>query len=153
MRRRQRGQAIVLIAIMVAVLVGMAALAIDGSRAYTLRRNLQSAVDAAALAAASLPASVLKNPGTTCPAPTDGNAYHNPPYASGAYPPSANVAWLYICYANTPGLDFAVPATNQSQQDLNVILLYSYGPLTPLVTAQFGIFRLAVSVHMTVQGT
>lgn len=50
--RSQRGQAIVLIAIMVAVLVGMAALAIDGSRAYTLRRNLQSAVDAAALAAA-----------------------------------------------------------------------------------------------------
>jgi len=52
MARSQRGQAIVLIAIMIAVLVGMAALAIDGSRAYTLRRNLQAAVDAAALAAA-----------------------------------------------------------------------------------------------------
>jgi Flp pilus assembly protein TadG len=50
--RLQRGQAIVLIAIMLAVLVGMAALAIDGSGAYTLRRNLQAAVDAAALAAA-----------------------------------------------------------------------------------------------------
>ena len=50
--RLQRGQAIVLIAIMIAVLVGMAALAIDGSRAYTLRRNLQGAVDAGALAAA-----------------------------------------------------------------------------------------------------
>jgi Flp pilus assembly protein TadG len=47
----QRGQAIVLIAIMLAVTVGMAALAIDGSRAYTLRRDLQAAVDAAALAA------------------------------------------------------------------------------------------------------
>jgi len=47
----QRGQAIVLIAIMLAVVVGMAALAIDGSRAYALRRDLQSAVDAAALAA------------------------------------------------------------------------------------------------------
>jgi Flp pilus assembly protein TadG len=42
----------VLIAIMLAVLVGMAALAIDGSRAYTLRRDLQTALDAAALAAA-----------------------------------------------------------------------------------------------------
>jgi Flp pilus assembly protein TadG len=52
MVRGQRGQAIVLIAIMIAVLVGMAALAIDGSRAYTLRRNLQAAVDAGALAAA-----------------------------------------------------------------------------------------------------
>lgn len=48
----QKGQAIVLIAIMLAVLVGMAALAIDGSQAYTLRRNLQAALDAAALAAA-----------------------------------------------------------------------------------------------------
>ena len=48
---RQRGQAIVLIAIMLAVIVGMAALAIDGSRAYALRRDLQAAVDAAALAA------------------------------------------------------------------------------------------------------
>jgi Flp pilus assembly protein TadG len=41
-----------LIAIMLAVLVGMAALAIDGSRAYQSRRSLQAAVDAAALAAA-----------------------------------------------------------------------------------------------------
>jgi Putative Flp pilus-assembly TadE/G-like len=41
----------VLIAIMLAVLVGMAALAIDGARAYALRRDLQAAVDAAALAA------------------------------------------------------------------------------------------------------
>jgi Flp pilus assembly protein TadG len=48
----QRGQAIVLIAIMLAVLVGMAALAIDGSRAYAARRDLQAAVDSAALAAA-----------------------------------------------------------------------------------------------------
>jgi Putative Flp pilus-assembly TadE/G-like len=47
----QRGQAIVLIAIMLAVVVGMAALAIDGARAYAVRRDLQAAVDAAALAA------------------------------------------------------------------------------------------------------
>ena len=47
----QRGQAIVLIAIMLAVVVGMAALAVDGSRAYALRRDLQAAADAAALAA------------------------------------------------------------------------------------------------------
>src|ERR1700687_1233873 len=36
---------------MLAVVVGMAALAIDGSRAYASRRDLQAAVDAAALAA------------------------------------------------------------------------------------------------------
>jgi hypothetical protein len=49
--RFQRGQAIVLIAIMLAVVVGMAALAIDGSRAYAFRRDLQAAIDSAALAA------------------------------------------------------------------------------------------------------
>ncbi|HWO45256.1 MAG TPA: pilus assembly protein TadG-related protein, partial [Methylomirabilota bacterium] len=51
-RSTQRGQAIVLIGIMVAVVVGMAALAVDGARAYALRRDLQAATDAAALAAA-----------------------------------------------------------------------------------------------------
>ncbi|HEX2646926.1 MAG TPA: pilus assembly protein TadG-related protein, partial [Candidatus Dormibacteraeota bacterium] len=49
--RAQRGQAIVLIALMLTVIMGMAAIAIDGSRAYALRRDLQAAVDAAALAA------------------------------------------------------------------------------------------------------
>lgn len=47
----QRGQAIVVIALMLTVVIGMAAVAIDGSRAYALRRDLQGAVDAAALAA------------------------------------------------------------------------------------------------------
>ena len=37
---------------MLTVLVGMTALAIDGSRAYALKRDLQAAVDSAALAAA-----------------------------------------------------------------------------------------------------
>src|SRR6202035_529794 len=36
---------------MLAVVFGMAALAIDGSRAYAVRRDLQAAVDAAALTA------------------------------------------------------------------------------------------------------
>src|SRR5258708_12997955 len=49
--RSQEGQAIVLIAIMLAVVVGTAALAIAGARGYALRRDLQAAVDAAALAA------------------------------------------------------------------------------------------------------
>ncbi|HKW69817.1 MAG TPA: pilus assembly protein TadG-related protein [Candidatus Dormibacteraeota bacterium] len=49
--KRQSGQAIVLIAIMLTVLIGMAAIAIDGARAYALRRDMQAAVDAAGLAA------------------------------------------------------------------------------------------------------
>jgi len=105
------------------------------------------------LTANSLPASVLKNSTTPCPAPTDGNAFHNPPFANSAYPPTANQTWLYICYDNNPALDYpAVSPTNLSQHDVNVIVLYTYGPLTPLVTAQFGTFHLAANEHMTVQG-
>jgi Flp pilus assembly protein TadG len=113
--------------------------------------EIKIAVDAE-LVAISLPASTLKNPGTTCPNPTDGNIYHNPPYASSAYPPTANQTWLYICYDNTPGVDFTSPPNGQSLQDLNVIVLYTYGPLTPLVTAQFGTFHIAANTHMTVGG-
>ena len=122
------------------------------THSYLDDSEIKSAVDAE-LATISIPASVLKNPGTTCPNPTDGNAFHNPPYVSSAYPGAANQPWLYICYNNTPGLDFTSPATSQGQLDLNVIVLYAYGPLTPLVTAQFGIFKVASNVHMTVQGS
>ena len=90
---------------------------------------------------------------TTCPSSSDGNSYHNPPYASTAYPASANQPWLYICYNNTSGLDYTSPATNLGQTDLNVIVLYTYGPLTPLVKSQFGVFQVAVNQHMTVQGS
>jgi Flp pilus assembly protein TadG len=116
---------------------------------YLSDLEIKSVVDAE-LATVSIPASTLKNPGATCPTPTDGNLFHNPPYANSAYPTTANQAWLYICYSNTPGQD---PPPNQGQIDLNVIVLYSYGPLTPLITAQFGSFRLASNVHMTVQGS
>jgi Flp pilus assembly protein TadG len=118
---------------------------------YLTDAQIKGTVDAV-LTASSLPASTLKNPSTTCPNPTDGNAYHNPPYANSAYPVGANEVWLYICYDNTPGFDFTTPPTGQSQQDLNVIVLYSYGPLTPLISAQFGTFHLAANEHITVQG-
>ena len=48
----QRGQAIVLLAMMMAILVGFVALAIDSARAFDSRRILQDSVDAASLAAA-----------------------------------------------------------------------------------------------------
>jgi Flp pilus assembly protein TadG len=123
------------------------------SHPYLYDAQIQAAVDAE-LATISLPGSVLKNPGgTTCPAPTDGNSQHNPPYASSSYPPAANQPWLYICYNNTPGLDYTSPATNMGRLDINVIVLYTYGPLTPLVKSQFGFFQLAANQHMTVQGS
>ena len=114
--------------------------------------QIKTAVDAE-LTANSFPPSVLKNSTTPCPAPTDGNSVHNPPYANTSYPSTANQTWLYICYDNNAVLDYpSTPATSLSQHDLNVIVLYTYGPLTPLVTAQFGTFHLAVNMHLTVQG-
>ena len=49
--RGQKGQAIVVIALILTITIGMAAIAIDGSRAYALRRDMQAATDAASLAA------------------------------------------------------------------------------------------------------
>src|SRR5438034_102150 len=50
-RKLQEGQAIVLIALLILVLFGMLGLAIDSGRGYVDRRDQQTAVDAAALAA------------------------------------------------------------------------------------------------------
>src|SRR5256885_15643571 len=122
------------------------------SHPYLYDSEIKATVDAE-LASIGLPASILKNPATTCPNPTDGNSLHNPPYAAAAYPPGANQPWLYVCYNNTAGLDFTSPATNQGQLDLNVIVLYTYGPLTPLVRSQFGVFQVAANQHITVQGS
>ena len=124
----------------------------DLSHPYLDDADIKATVDSE-LATIGLPASVLRNPSTTCPNPTDGNGYHNPPYPSSAYPTAAGQVWLYICYSNTSGLDFTSPATNQGQLDLNVIVLYTYGPITPLVKSQFGIFQVAANQHITVQGS
>src|ERR1700687_1555419 len=50
-RKHQQGQAIVLIALLILVLFAMLGLAIDSGRSYVDRRDQQTAVDAAALAA------------------------------------------------------------------------------------------------------
>src|SRR5881227_1139792 len=47
----QNGQAIVLVALLILVLFGMLGLSVDSGRAYVDRRDQQTAVDAAALAA------------------------------------------------------------------------------------------------------
>jgi Flp pilus assembly protein TadG len=121
------------------------------STPYLDDAQIKAAVDQE-LQAASLPPSVLKNSATTCPSVTDGNAFHNPPYVNSAYPGTANQPWLYICYDNTAGVDFTSPASGQGSQDVNVIVLYTYAPLTPLLGNQFGTFHLASNEHLTVQG-
>jgi Flp pilus assembly protein TadG len=117
------------------------------SHPYLDDAHIKAAVDAE-LASISLPASVLKTSG--CPATSDGNAFHNPPYVTSAYPAASNQPWLYVCFNNS--VDLPSPPASPGQLDLNVIVLYQYGPLTPVITSQFGVFRLAVNDHMTVQG-
>ena len=51
-RLQERGQALVIIALAVVGLFGFSALAIDGSRVFSDRRNAQNAADTAALSAA-----------------------------------------------------------------------------------------------------
>ena len=83
---------------------------------------------------------------SNCPAPSDGNVFHNPPFPNSAYPP-ANQPWLYVCYNNAAG----PPPSNMVGLDLNVIVLYTYSPITPIANQQFGIFHVAVNQHITVQ--
>jgi Flp pilus assembly protein TadG len=52
MKSNQRGQAIVMVGLIIVVLFGFLGLAMDGGRGYLDRRSLQASVDAASLAAA-----------------------------------------------------------------------------------------------------
>src|SRR5438552_8055938 len=95
----QGGQAIVIIALMLTVLIGMVAIAIDGSRAYAVRRDLQAAIDAAALAAADK----LQQTGSYVSAEQAATAIfgsnlrlYNAPACSGYGTPGAS-AWTVTC--------------------------------------------------------
>lgn len=50
--KAERGQALVLVSLMLVVIIGFVGLAVDGGRIYTLRREMQNAADATALAGA-----------------------------------------------------------------------------------------------------
>lgn len=102
-----------------------------------------------------LPPAVLQNPGTTCPAPTDGNTIYNPPYADSTYPTSLNAPSLYICYANTPGLDLTSAPTDNSMKgdDVNVILVMSFGFVSDFMSGVLGnSVHIVANAHMTIGG-
>jgi hypothetical protein len=61
-KRSEKGQVVVLIAVMITVLVGLAAMAIDLSYVFVQRRDMQNAADAGALAGARLVARFSANP-------------------------------------------------------------------------------------------
>ena len=114
--------------------------------------DIQAAVNAQ-LVAGGLPPSVLRTPGT-CPAATDGNSFHNPPYVNSAFPTAANQPWLYICYPDSlDHPDPTNPLTTSSGADLNVVLLMSYGPMTASVpTPLGGILGLSSNLRVRIQG-
>jgi hypothetical protein len=112
---------------------------------YLSDTQIKAAVDVE-LATIGIPASVLKT--SNCPSPSDGNAFHNPPFPNSAYPSTGNQPWLYICYNNAAG---PPPASGIVGFDLNVIVLYTYSPITPVINQQFGLFHVAVNQHITVQ--
>jgi len=92
-----------------------------------------------------------------CPTPTDGNPYHNPPYASSAFPAvgTYNKPNLWICYNNDPEDDLTAPPGNNAHrlQDLNVILLMNYGLVTGFMQSQIGNnIPVAANAHIIVQG-
>jgi Flp pilus assembly protein TadG len=121
---------------------------------YLYDAAIKSSVDAI-LEKSGLPDSVLQNPDTTCPSPTDGNADYNPPYSDSSYPAVVNQPLLFICYDNSPGLDFATaPAGNTYKgDDVNVILLMSFGFAAGFTSGALGnAVHMVANTHMTVGG-
>ena len=98
----------------------------------------------------------------TCPTPTDGNASHNPPFASSAYPTGANQTYLYVCYTTPDGTVTGTQSTPPAPYvsswhlgDVNVILLFNYGLITGFMQDQLqaaGGIKVATNAHFTVQG-
>lgn len=127
----------------------------SGLNPYLYDSAIKSSVDAI-LTHAGLPASTLGNAGgTTCPATADGNASYNPPYRDTIYPASLNQPSLYICYANTPGLDLtsAPPDNSYKGTDVNVILVMSFGFATGFLQGFLGnSVHIVANAHMAVGG-
>jgi Flp pilus assembly protein TadG len=112
--------------------------------------DIKSVVDSQ-LAAGGLPASLLKSAGT-CPAGLD-NSLSNPPYANSFFPTVGNQPWLYLCYAGGTTDYPSTPATGLTGQDLNVVLVMAYSPMTSVVpTPLGGNLGLATNLHARIQG-
>lgn len=115
---------------------------------------IKGAVDAI-LAHSGLPASTLGNPSTTCPTTADGNVAYDPPYVASVYPAAFDQPVLYICYADTPGLDLSAAPSDNSYKasDVNVILVMNFGLASGLMQGSVGFpVDLVGNTHMTIGG-
>ena len=126
----------------------------SGTNPYLSDATIKSSVDAV-LIKSGLPPSVLQNPSGTCPTTADGNSGYNPPYTDTTYPAGANEPSLFICYADTPGLDLAAPPADNSFKgaDVNVILVMNFGFVSGLMSGVLGnSIHIVSNTHMTVGG-
>jgi hypothetical protein len=113
---RQKGQTLVLIAIVLPVLLGMGALALDVAHLFVEKRHTQNAVDAAALAAASqLPAYPVSCSG---PYTTSGTCQYN----------VSQTVQQYSVYNGGPNVPFA-PCVSAS--DTNCFVTTDGTPTAP----------------------
>jgi hypothetical protein len=94
-----------------------------------------------------------------CLVPTDGNTYHNKPYAASAYPTGSQAAYVYVCYTSPDGTQrLSSMPTHPSDAswrlgDVNVAILMNFTILTPLIQSIFGNgIPLAYNEHFTIQG-
>lgn len=84
--------------------------------------------------------------------------YNNPPYPGGYPAPGGSSPLLYICYTDPNGVVYnsrtTAPADNSWRQgDVNVILQWTYGFVTPLLPALFpNGAPMVANAHFTVQG-
>ena len=102
-----------------------------GQTPYLDNADIQTAVNQV-LAGDGLNPSTLVS-ASSCLAPTDGNAFYDPPYSSSAYPTTTNTPTLYICYdtqGTHKGTLTSPPAPGSSTYtgtDLLVVILDRYG--------------------------
>lgn len=126
----------------------------SGTNPFLDDTDIKRSVDAI-LQHSGLPASQLQNPTTTCPATADSNSSFNPPYVSSVYPTTLNQPYLYICFANTPGLDLTEPPGDNSYKgdDVNVILVMSFGFVSGYLQGVLGnSVQIVANAHEAIGG-
>jgi len=149
----QKGQAIVLVALMIVALTGMLAMSIDVGNSYTHRRLLQTAADAAAMAGAHLGMEQVTNAGGVQDYTAQRNAAILFANRNGASAPDTiTIVWVDntgAAFANTVGNLPIIPAGKVAQgmkvtisANRNTLLFRALGILQIGVTvtamAQFG---------------
>ena len=187
--RRQGGQAITELALSTVVLLLLMTGLLDFARVFYFTSSLRGTAFSAARHAAWFDSFHVQNPWLddtdittqvneglagahlatvsgvrgTCPTPTDGNSYHNPPYSSSDYPTGANQTYVYVCYTKPDGTVVGTlsPAPGQNDVswhlgDVHVILLFNYGLITGFMQQQLqaaGGIHVSADAHFTIQGS